>query len=551
MTPQENTVYDYIVVGAGSAGCVLANRLSAAGDATVLLLEWGIADFSNDIRDSRRVLNVIHGESNFNKMYETEHQYSLAGRSVQILRGIVRGGCSSINGMIYVRGNRHDYDHWCQLGNEGWSFDEVLPFFRKSENYAGGASEYHGVGGPLYVQRLPYPSAAARAFIAAAANFSNKYGESGTYWDFNGPKQENGAGLYQVNITPDGKRVSAAAAFLDSIQEGRRNLTVKTEVYVNRILIENREGRKAATGLHCLERGEEVTYHANREVILSAGVFESPRLLMLSGIGPVEQLRPQGIIPQVDLPGVGQNLHDHLRISIYYRATGEVGQAQCIAEAGLFINTLDNTTTASPNLQYMFLAGMTGLAVDPPSFLIMPTLCKPHSRGHVSLRSANPTDRLTIQPNYLQCDSDLEVLLRGVQLAQELAQTSPLREYSIGRPFVVSNSAIEELPYIPGSSARNWKGTPVLEDLVSKIRLNATTVWHPVGTCKMGRDNLAVVDPQLKVYGVEGLRVADASIIPTIPSGNTNAVCIMIGEKAADFITNSQIITPPAIVAEE
>jgi choline dehydrogenase len=397
----------------------------------------------------------------------------------------------------------------------------VLPFFKRSERYAGGASEYHGVDGPLDVRPLPSPSPAARAFIEAAANVP-AFSGSDPDFDFNGPRQQNAAGLYRVTVTADGKRASAAVAFLDPIRQ-RDTLHVMTDARATAILIEH--GRAAA--VRCEVSGRERVFHADGEIVLSAGAFESPRLLLLSGIGPAADLEAHDIHPVVDLPGVGQNLHDHAMVLTYWPSRKPTGASTFIAEAGLFVSARDLSPDSPPDLQYHVLAGMAGLPVDPvtePHFLFCPTVCHPRSRGDLRLRSADPRDPLIIRPNYMAEDADLEVLARGLELARELAQTAPLADFPAGEPFATAGTDRVSVP--KGNSA----------ELYRFVAAHATTVWHPVGTCRMGGDEHAVVDPQLRVYGVDGLRVADASIMPAIPRGNTNAACIMIGERAADLI---------------
>jgi len=518
--------FDYIVVGAGTAGCVVAARLSGRG--SVLLLEAGgpdtDAEVDHIIAEPRNVLQAIWNTT-ISKRYLSERQPGLDHNRMMIHQGTVRGGGSAVNGMIYVRGNRRDYDLWAQMGNRGWSFEEVLPYFRRSENYAGGASAYHGAGGPLDVCRLHPPSPAALAFIDAAGRVG--FPSSSPEWDFNGPQQENAAGLYHTNVTRAGRRASAGFAFLNPVA-GRPTLVTKTHTRAVRIIVE----RGRAVGVQCLVSGTRETFRAEREVIVSAGTFESPKLLMLSGIGPADHIRAHGIAPVVDVPGVGQNLHDHLQLLIYHFARRGAGQSVFTAEAGLFLNTRDRSRAVSPDLQFHVLAGMPGLALDPvaiPNFLICPVLCKPQSRGTLSLRSSDPTDDPLIEPNYLQCEEDMQVLFRGIELAEDLARAGALGDLfdSTIAPFVVPKP-LEPNTHLPLPRAAS--------DRAAFVKVAATTVWHPVGTCKMGLDHLAVVDPRLRVYGVDGLRVADGSIMPFIPSGNTNAVCFMIGEMCADAV---------------
>jgi choline dehydrogenase len=521
------TDFDYIVVGAGSAGCVIAARLSRTG--SVLLLEKGPSE-SAITRSYRNVLaSILIPFAKPEDQYPTLPQNGLDRRTVPLLRGVMRGGCSSINGMIYIRGNSRDYDLWASLGNEGWSFQEVLPYFTRSEQYWGKASEFHGKDGPLHVSRIPNPSGAAHAFVEAAR--ANGHPKSAPDWDFNGDQQEGAAGLYNVNIHGD-LRASAASAFLDGIAD-RKTLSVATGVRVVRLVIE----RGRAAGVTCIDSsGQVLVYRAMREVIVAAGALESPKLLMLSGIGPAQHLESIGVPVTVHLPGVGQNLHDHLQIPVYYPANEDAGRSEFTAEAGLFLHTRDGSGAAAPDLQYHVLASMPGLPQSGPNerfIVVSPVLCAAQSRGELRLRSDNPLELPLIDPHYLECQADVDVLVYGLEFGRALVNTPPLAALRLGEtaepPFVIPNFATQT--HVPLPTDRS--------ELAGFVRESAITVWHPAGTCKMGRDRLAVVDPQLRVHGVDGLRVADASIMPAVPSGNTNAACYMIGEKCAAMIAGS------------
>jgi choline dehydrogenase len=502
------THYDYLVIGAGSAGCVVANRLTEDPDTTVLLLEAGNPDTKPEIQAPSVWTSLLGTEVDW--AYWSEPEPHLNGRKILCSRGKVVGGSSSINAMIYIRGNRYNFDHWQALGNSGWSYEEVLPYFKKSEHQQRGASEFHGVDGALSVTDPIAPSAVNDQFIEAATQLGYDRNP-----DFNGAYQE-GVGLYQLTVK-DGKRHSAALAFLVPILD-RPNLTVQTDAFVTRLLFEETR----TVGVEYLHQGRLHQAYVNREVILSAGVFDSPKLLMLSGIGNAEHLHTLEIPVIADLPGVGQNLQDHLLVGIAYQSTQALPSltpTSNLVEAGLFLQSSSNNEVA-PDLQFLFSPALwvgSAIAPDLPGFTFLSCLISPQSRGAVTLQSVNPADPPAIRVNYLQHETDVQVLIEGIKIARQLAGSGAFAEI-LG----------EEMA--PGSAVSSD------QEIAEYIRQTATTFWHPVGTCKMGNDSLAVVDTQLRVHGIEGLRVADSSVIPTITSGNTNSPTIMIGEKAADLI---------------
>ena len=499
--------FDYIIVGAGAAGCVLANRLSAAPGSSVLLLEAGGLDTHPDIQDPGGFVRLWGSDLDWK--LATEAQRGLGGRQIVINQGKVLGGSTAINAMMYVRGNRRNYDTWQALGADGWSYDDVLPFFKKLEDYEGGASEFHGAGGPLSVRDCPDAVMRSEAFLRGATEL----GYDGPYWDYNGERQENGAGLLQFHVTRDGRRASAAAAFLEPVR-GRDNLTIMTGAEVHCLRFEGTR----AVGVEYAGNGQMHQARARREVIVSAGALQSPKLLMLSGIGPAEHLRALGIPVIADLPGVGQNLQDHVQLPVVYRSKTDIPMTTLLTGNVLFVNTRSGIRDAPPDLQLNFTPSVPKplspiLNFGGPACIFLPILVQPASTGEVRLRSTDPQEPPCIDPQYLRQDADVEVLVEAVKLIRELAGTTAFAPLNAGE-------------LAPGPDA----------DLVGYIRAQATTLWHPAGTCKIGRDAQAVVDPQLRVRGVEGLRVADASVMPTVTSGNTVAGCFMIGEKAATMI---------------
>ena len=499
--------YDYVVIGAGSAGCVVANRLTEDSNTTVLLLEAGNPDTKPEIQIPAKCISLLGSEVDWG--YFSEPEPYLGDRKMLCSRGKVLGGSSSINFMMYVRGNPHNYNHWQSLGNFGWGYQDVLPYFKKSEHQQRGASEFHGVNGELSVTDIKSPATIYQRFIDACVSIGYGYNP-----DFNGERQE-GVGSYQFTIK-DGKRHSVATAFLLPVLD-RPNLTVSTGALVTRLLFEGTR----AVGVEVLHEGTLHQVKANQEIILSAGAFDSPKLLMLSGIGDEEYLQSIGISVVVDLPGVGQNLQDHVLATVVQQSLQDVDPniASNGTEAGLFLHSQSNSE-AAPDLQFFFGPIQflpPGYAPSDSGFTGAVALDRLQNLGSVTLRSTDPKDAPMLQMNYLQHQEDVQKLIEGVKRIRQLFQTPAFDEFRG-----------EEIA--PGAQVQSDA------DLEAYIRETCSTVWHPVGTCKMGTDPMAVVDPELRVYGVQGLRVVDASIMPTITTGNTNAPTIMIGEKAADLI---------------
>lgn len=513
-----NQTFDYIIVGAGTSGCVVASRLSETADLNVLLLEAGDSDEKPAFRNSTLPSFFSTWFTDADWKYLTEPETYLNGRQIPISQGKVMGGGGSINGMIHIRGSRHDYDYWNYLGNEGWSYEEVLPYFKKLEDYAGEASEYRGVGGPVHVVKHTNLTTAAQAFLQGAVEIG--YNPPPT--DFNGPEMVNRVGRYQFAHTPEGKRCNSVVAYILPGLE-RPNLTIKMKAQVTRLLLEG----KRVVGVEYVQDGTVHQVRAEKEVIVSAGAFASPKLLMISGIGPADHLKSHDIEVVVDLPGVGQNLQDHTLVRMGYECQVPQAIPEVITEVGLFTHSRQGMEHSAPDLQLLFSTflfsddeeaqAQGGYYLGGNHFLCCPTLLRPQSTGEVTLRSNNPLDLARVRTNYMQCDIDIEVLLKGIGIVRQLMSSQAMAE--IGP---------KELTPGPEITSR--------EGLIQHIRDYCFTEWHPTSTCKMGRDVMAVVDPQLRVYGVEGLRVVDASIMPAIVSGNTNVPCLMIGEKAADMI---------------
>lgn len=525
--------FDFIIVGAGSAGCALANRLSAGGKYTVALLEAGSRDWNPWIHVPVGYFKTM-GNPATDWCYQTEPDPGLNGRSLKWPRGKVLGGSSSINGLLYVRGQAEDYDGWRQLGNTGWSWEDVLPYFKRSEAFSGdGDDTLRGRDGPLSVSDTDVSREVADKWIEAAVNAGYKRNP-----DYNGSDQE-GVAYFQLT-TRNGRRCSSAVAYLHPVRY-RQNLTVLTGHAVERLDFDG----KRVTGLVARHRGAPVKIKARREVVLSAGALASPQILMTSGIGSADKLKPHGIEVRHELKGVGENLQDHLQARPIYKVSvptinTEISSLFRQAMIGLqYIMTRKGPMTMAASLGTGFLKTRPDLETPDIQFHIQPFSAdnvsdgahkfsafttsvlqlRPESTGHLELASASMRDHIKIHPNYLSTKTDCDTLVAGIRIARNIARQAPLTN------IITSEHA-------PGQSVDDDNYEAVLD----WARNTANTIYHPTGTCKMGQDPMAVVDERLRVRGIEGLRVADASIMPIIVSANTNAPSIMIGEKASAMI---------------
>jgi choline dehydrogenase len=524
--------FDYIIVGGGSAGCVLANRLSRNPENRVCLLEAGPDDDSILIRMPAGVIALMRSNKR-NWRYYTVPQKQLNNRQLYIPRGKTLGGSSAVNAMVYTRGHKWDYDHWASLGNEGWGWDDVLPIFRRAENHEKGENEFHGSGGPLNVAPLTFKHGVSQGFVKAAveAGFPDRD-------EFNDDIQE-GVGFFEVT-QKSGERFGVARGYLHPALE-RDNLTVVTEAQVNRVLFDG----KRATGVEYVHKGHVQTIRGG-EIIVSGGAINSPQLLMLSGVGPREELEKHDITVHHELPGVGRNLQDHPDALVVHKCITKDSMnlspawlPQAVkavwdwlfkrqgpltsnaAEAGGFIKSRPEESI--PDLQLHLTAarldnhGLNTFFSMGYGYSGHVCILRPKSRGTVTLQSANPSDHALIDPNFLAEPEDMEGMVRGVKQVRKIMAQDALKPYRG-----------EEL--FPGSAVQSD------DEIRAFLREKCDNIYHPVGTCKMGNDDMAVVDSQLRVHGLENLRVVDASIMPTLIGGNTNAPTVMIAEKAADMI---------------
>lgn len=519
---------DYVVVGAGSAGCVVAARLSETG-AKVILLEAGTNANQLAVRIPALYVSLMDTEIDWG--YRTSPQPELNNRRIFLSRGRGLGGTSLMNAMVYMRGNRGDYDHWRDLGNKDWGYDDVLPLFKRSERNESFGEPFHGTSGSLSVTHLKFRSPLTDLFMEACEATQLRRND-----DVNGESQE-GYGCFQMTADRHG-RCSTDRAFLDPVRS-RSNLEIVTNAFATRLLVEGAMVR----GVEYYSGSKVNQLYPDGEVILCGGAINSPQLLMLSGIGPADHLRSLGIEVKHDLPGVGKNLQDHLlagyrcEVSKPLSTFGMTDAAAQTAtqeflkngtgpfatnflEAGIFLRCDSRSTF--PDVQVHFESDfgadrLDGTLTDRHGFAFYPNVARPKSRGELRLRTGNPLDKPEIDPRYLSDSADLDLTVDALIKCRSIGEAEPFKR--VGAKEIWPGPAAKTRPQI-----------------AEHVRRTANTVWHPAGTCKMGRDELAVVDPALRVRGLEGLRVADASIMPTIVSGNTNAPCIMIGEKAADLV---------------
>jgi choline dehydrogenase len=529
--PSQTPEFDYIIVGAGSAGCVLANRLSEDGKKSVLLLEAGPKDTNLWIHVPLGY-GKLFNEKSVNWMYQTEPEPGLDGRTVFQPRGKVLGGSSSINGLLYVRGQHEDYDRWRQHGNSGWGYDDVLPYFKKAENQQRGADDFHGVGGPQPVSDLGHPDPLSAAFIAAAAETGIPVNP-----DFNGASQE-GAGFFQTT-TWRGRRASTAVAYLRPAKV-RNNLHVETSALAQRIVF---DGRRAVAVVY-RQAGVLRGARARKEIIVSGGAYNSPQLLQLSGVGPADLLRRHGIDVVLDAPGVGHDLQDHLQVRVVMRCAKRITLNDIVnhpvrrimagaryaafrtgplsiaaGTSGAFFKT--SPRLATPDIQIHFLPFSTDKMGEKlhsfSGFSASVCQLRPESRGSLRIASADPSAPPEIRINYLSTEVDRAANVEGLKILRKILHAPAL-----------SSFVVEEVD--PGAKVSTD------EELLNYCRQRGSTIYHPTSTCRMGSDPLAVVDQRLRLRGIEGLRVVDASVMPDLVSGNTNAAVIMIAEKASDMI---------------
>ena len=530
--------FDFIVVGAGSAGAPVAARLSENPNFRVLLLEAGPKDDSIWIHIPIGYAKLFT-DARHNWLYSTEPEPGLNNRTVIAPRGKTLGGSSAINGLLYLRGQRQDFDTWRQMGNEGWSYDDVLPFFRRAEDYCLGSDAYHGAGGPLAVSEvIRHPLCEAMIEACEAEGIPRND-------DFNGGVQE-GAGYFHTT-TRNGRRCSTAVGYLTKQVRARKNLRIETEALATKVLLEGRR----AVGIAYDQRGTAKQARA-AEVILCGGAFNSPQLLQLSGIGPAALLASHGIPVAHDLPGVGENLHDHLQIRCQYRCTEPITLNDVLGStlkqwtrgvqwvltrtgpltlaaghAGVFYRT--DPSLEAPDAQIHLIAFSTdkiGTTMHPfPGFTASTCQLRPESRGHLRIASADPKAAPKIFMNYLAAETDRRVMLNALKIMRGIMAQPAMRKWIVS-------------PIDPPDDMQSD------EEMMAFIRAKATTIYHPVGTCRMGPDANAVVDARLRVHGIDGLRVADASIMPVVASGNTNAPCIMIGEKCAAMVAEDARAAP-------